>query len=192
MQIIMENLREYLEQYFSVSNEDWEYIKPKVALIDCAKNNVLTAQGVVEDKVYFILDGILRLYYEREHRDVTLNFGFPNSFISSYSSFLTSKPSEFKLQASTKAKLISVKKEDLEKIYTETICGNALGRLFSEQQFLYHSQRETDFMTLSPTERYLNLFKNQPLLIKEIPLKYLASYIGVTPQALSRIRAKIS
>lgn len=188
----MGDLRKYLEQYFIVSDKDWSYINSKLSLVNCVKNEILTLPDVVEVKVYFVLEGIIRLYYEGESRDVTINFGFPNSFISSYSSFLTSKPSEFKLEASIKAQLLALKKEDLERIYLNTTCGNALGRLFSEQQFLYHSQRETDFMTLSPTERYLDLFENQPLLIKEIPLKYLASYVGVTPQALSRIRAKIS
>lgn len=187
----MQLLREYLENYFSVPEEDWEYVRSKLRVLECKKNEILTLQGKVEEQIYFIESGLLRLYYEGENKDITLYIGFPHSFLSSYSSFLSAKPSEFILSALMPSRLVVLNKVDLEKIYLETSCGNALGRLFSEQQFLYHSQRETDFMTLSPTERYLKLFEDQPQLIREIPLKYLASYIGVTPQALSRIRGKL-
>jgi len=76
-------------------------------------------------------------------------------------------------------------------MYGLTDCGQELGRILTEQIYLYFSSRENAFLLRSPTERYLDLFKEQPRLIKEIPLKHLASYIGVTPQALSRIRARI-
>ena len=188
----MKSVREYLESHFTVSEEDWRYINLKLQLVEYNKNEVITEQGVIENNIYFIESGLLRLYYEGDNKDVTLNIGFPNTFLSSYSSFLTSSPSEFVLSSLTKSNLVAISKSDLEQIYMGTSCGNALGRLFSEQQFLYHSQRETAFMTLSPTQRYLDLFEHQPKLVKEIPLKYLASYIGITPQALSRIRAKIS
>lgn len=187
----MGDLRTYLENHFEISEGDWEYIQTKLKELKFVKNAIITEQGRVEDSIYFVEEGILRLFYEAENRDITLNLGFPNGFISSYSSFLKGAPSDFILQTLSPCTLLQVKKADLEEIYQNTICGNALGRLFSEQQFLYHSQRETDFMTLSPTERYLNLFEKQPELIRQIPLKYLASYIGITPQALSRIRGKL-
>jgi DNA-binding MarR family transcriptional regulator len=76
-------------------------------------------------------------------------------------------------------------------IYQQTDCGQELGRILTEQLFLYLSHRENAFMLKSPTQRYLDLFEEQPRLIQEIPQKYLASYIGITPQALSRIRAKL-
>jgi hypothetical protein len=67
-----------------------------------------------------------------------------------------------------------------------------VGRQIAEQFFCGKQDREISFLTKSAEERYYSLFKNQPQLIKEIPLKYIASYIGITPQALSRIRARVS
>lgn len=185
-------LRTTLEQHVAISDADWDYINTKLELFKAEKGETLTQSNSTECNLYFICSGISRLYYEKETRDITLNFGFPDNFISSYSSFLTQKGSEFVLQTLTPSVLIKISKVDLDEIYRETKCGQELGRLFAEQFFLYMSQRETDFMLKSPTERYLDLFDQQPRLIQEIPLKYLASYIGVTPQALSRIRAKIS
>ena len=107
-----------------------------------------------------------------------------------YTSFLTQTPSDFHLTALTSCSLLYITKSDLEKLYALTTCGDVLGRIFAEKLFLYLSKRENDFMIKSPTQRYLDLFVEQPQLIQEIPQKYLASYIGITPQALSRIRAK--
>ena len=70
--------------------------------------------------------------------------------------------------------------------------GNTLGRLSSERLFLIKSKREQSLLNETAEERYLNLFKERPNLIQQIPLKYIASYIGVTAQALSRIRKRIS
>lgn len=78
------------------------------------------------------------------------------------------------------------------KIYIGTKIGNAIGRKASEELFLKKSQRELSLLSETAEQRYLNLFTEQPELIKEIPLKYIASYIGITQQALSRIRKRIS
>ena len=86
----------------------------------------------------------------------------------------------------------SVSFNDLQLIYAETNIGNTIGRLASEDLFVKKSKREVSLLNLSAEERYLNLFKEQPHLLIHIPLKYIASYIGITPQALSRIRKRIS
>ena len=192
MSAALNQLRNFLENQVSISDSDWHYIKDKLAFKEFEKGICLTEEGIVESSINFVISGIIRLYYEKEDRDITINFGFPQSFISSYSSFLTQEPSKFMLQALTPCAVLVIPKADLEDIYKHTSCGQQLGRLFSEQFFLYLSERETSFMINSPTERYLDLFEEHPRLIQEIPLKFLASYIGITPQALSRIRAKIS
>ena len=175
----------------SISDDDWNIIANRLVLADCQKGEALTTLGSIENKLYFLLDGAVRLYYELENKDVTLNIGFPNSFISSYTSYLTRMPSDFILEALTPCSYLEISYEDLNDIYTLTECGQQLGRILTEQLFLYLSHRENAFMLKTPTERYLNLFEEQPRLIQEIPQKYLSSYIGITPQALSRIRARL-
>lgn len=185
-------LKILLEEQVPISTTDWEYILSKLQLKNVKKGTSLTTEGLVEQNLYFLHQGICRLFYEKEDRDITINFGFPKGFISSYSSFLTEKPSQFILEALTDCEVLIIPKSELEQIYKHTKCGQQLGRIFSEQFFLYLSERETSFMLNSPTERYLALFEEHPRLVQEIPLKFLASYIGITPQALSRIRAKIN
>jgi CRP-like cAMP-binding protein len=187
----MDLLKTFLENHLQLLEEDWILIKDKLEVIDFSKNQVLTKQGHVENRLYFLQSGVVRLYYEAENKDITLNFAFPESFISSYTSFLTGDKSEFVLETLTPCKLAYFSRSDLEELYTSTQCGHQLSRILTENLFLYLSKRESDFLIKSPTQRYLDLFTEQPRLIQEIPQKYLASYIGITPQALSRIRAKM-
>ncbi len=187
----MNEFKVYLEQHLDVSDEDWKLIAKRLTKSKCDKGETLTSFGKVEQKLYFLTDGALRLYYEKETKDITLNIGFPNSFMCSYSSFLTKQPSDFVLQALTACEYMYITYGDLHEIYELTSCGHQLGRILTEQIFLYLSHRENAFLLKSPTQRYLDLFQEQPRLIQEIPQKYLSSYIGITPQALSRIRAKL-
>lgn len=188
----MEILRRFLNEYLVVSEEDWKAVSHRFKPGECEKNYTFTKEGEPETKLYFLESGAVRLYHESKTKDVTLNIGFPNNFISSYSSFLTQKPSGFILESLTACRYWVISKSDLQYLYENTQCGHELGRILTENIFLYLSERENAFLLKSPTERYLDLFDQQPKLIQEIPQKYLSSYIGITPQALSRIRAKLA
>ena len=188
----MDKLRDFLEQYITISDEDWVIIKQKVKSANGSNGQTLTAPLDIENNLYFLTEGVVRLYFSAENKDITLNIGFPSSFISVYTSFLTRENSDFTLESLTAFSCYYFTHSDLDYIYEHTTCGQELGRILTERIFLYLSQRENSFLLKSPTERYLDLFQEQPWLIQEIPQKYLASYIGVTPQALSRIRARLS
>lgn len=187
----MELFKSFLSNYISVSDQDWQIIKKRIHNETCAKNTVLTDYGQEEERLYFLLDGVVRLYHEGETKDITLNVAFPETLISSYSSFLTGTKSKFILHTLTSCNYVYITKSELEELYSLTQCGHELGRVLTERVFMYLSARENAFLIKSPTQRYLDLFSEQPRLIEEIPQKYLASYIGITPQALSRIRAKL-
>ena len=187
----MQELKQYLEQYLAIAEKDWQYIQSQLLLEQGEKGDILTKQGHVENHLYFLCSGVARLFHEGDEKDITVNFGFPFEFISAYSSFLLNKKSNFMLQLLTPSTFIKISRESLEDIYIHTSCGHHFGRILTEKIVLYLSKRETSFMLRSPTERYLDLFEEHPRLIQEIPQKYLASYIGITPQALSRIRAKL-
>ncbi len=187
----MNELKNLLFHKTSISDSDWEILKQVLQEKSVEKNDFLLEAGKVERQIYFIKEGVFRIYLELPEKDITIDFGFPNELICSYSSLLTEKPSQVYVQSLSKSEVISITYKDLQEIYKTTDSGESIGRVFAEEFFLYKSAREFSFMKDSPTERYLNLFSEQPHLIQEIPQKYLASYIGITPQALSRIRAKL-
>ena len=150
--------------------------------------------GAIENHISFIQQGTVRLFIPKPDRDKEITFGFcfENQFVSAYDSFLLQKPSSHSLQALIKTTILSISYSDLQLVYEQTAIGNLIGRLTAENLFITKSKRLQSLLDQTAEERYLSIFKERPQLLKEIPLKYISSYIGVTPQALSRIRKRIT
>lgn len=189
----MEQIKAYLEQIATISDTDWEFFLSKLQRRIIPKKNVFLKLNDIENHISFIESGVVRLFIPKENpeKEITFGFSFQNQFISAYDSFLTQKPSAYQLQALTETSILSITYADLQDVYQTTQIGNLIGRLTAERLFLLKSKREQNLLNLTAEERYLKLFKERPELLKVIPLKYISSYIGVTAQALSRIRKRI-
>jgi CRP-like cAMP-binding protein len=190
----MDNIRKYLEKTLTIEDSDWNFFTSKLEKRIVKKRTKLLNIGEIENHISFISSGIVRFFIpkEDEEKEVTFGFCFEDEFVSAYDSFLTQKPSLYELETLTDVTMWSISYKGLQEVYLNTKIGNTLGRLSSERLFLIKSKREQSLLNETAEERYLNLFKERPNLIKKIPLKYIASYIGVTAQALSRIRRRIS
>ncbi len=188
----MEKIYQYYKQAFNISDEDWIIFSSKLIKQTFKKKSPILKAGETEKYLSFIDEGITRFYVPREDYDFTIGFTFTNSFFSVYDSFLTQSPSTYAAEAITNTVLWRLTYDDLQTVYAETEIGNLIGRKAAEQLYLFKAQREFSLLNKSAEERYLDLFEIRPELIKYIPLKYIASYIGVTPQALSRIRRRIT
>mgnify|MGYP003672179718 CR=1 FL=1 len=189
----MKQIKAYLEQIASISNEDWEFFMSKLQRRFVAKKEIFLKINQIENHISFIESGVVRLYIPKEdtEKEITFGFSFKDQFISAYDSFLTQSPSAYQLQALTDTTILSITYADLQAVYQTTQIGNLIGRLTAERLFLIKSKREQNLLNLTAEERYIKLFKERPELLKDIPLKYISSYIGVTAQALSRIRKRI-
>jgi CRP-like cAMP-binding protein len=187
----VEQIRKYFEKQVVLSDGDWEVFSSKLIREEFPKNHLLLRRGQTENYLSFVESGIIRLYIPKEENDLTFAFVFAGNFASAYDSFITQKPSSYAMETLTDTVLWRLTFKDLQVIYKETGVGNTLGRYASEELFLRKSRRELALLNETAEERYLNLFHEQPLLIEKIPLKHIASYIGITPQALSRIRKRI-
>lgn len=189
----MDQIRHYFEQAIQqkINDDEWAFFSSKLVEQEFPKNEVLLKAGKIEKYLSFVESGIVRYYVPKEENDLTFAFVFDNHFISGYDSFLTEIPSTYCIETLTKTKLWRISKSDLQSIYEETSVGNLIGRLASEDLFLKKSKRELSLLSETAEQRYQKLLTEQIHFIKHIPLKYIASYIGVTPQALSRIRKRI-
>ena len=188
----MNQVRKYFEQIVELNDKDWEVFSSRLKKSNFSKKTTLLKAGQVENHLSFIEKGTVRLYIPKEENDITFGFKFENQFISAYDSFITQSKSLYQLETLTPTILWRLTFSDLEDIYNNTAVGNIIGRKVAENLFMMKSKREQSLLNDTAEERYLKLFSEQPRFIKEIPLKYLASYIGITPQALSRIRKRIS
>ena len=187
-------IREYIEAIAHVSDTDWENFSARLLKREIKKKTVFLKIGEMENYISFVQKGVIRFYIPKEFKEqeVTFGFCFKNQFVSAYDSFLTQKPSLYELETLADTTLYSISHQDLQEVYKTTEIGNLIGRLTAERLFYIKSKREQSLLNETPEQRYLNLFKERPELIHIIPLKYVSSYIGVTPQALSRIRKRIT
>ncbi|MDO5970333.1 Crp/Fnr family transcriptional regulator [Flavivirga aquimarina] len=188
----MNNVRAYFDTLVKMNDVDWELFSSKLEKKEFKKRTILLESGNIEKYLYFIEKGSVRLYIPKEDYDLTFGFCFSGRFMSAYDSFLTQTSSTYHIETLTETTIWRLTFDDLQDIYKQTEVGHAIGRIAAENLFLAKVKREQSLLNQTPQERYLSLFTEQPQLIKEIPLKYLASYIGITPQALSRIRKRIS
>lgn len=187
----MEEIRNYFENITSMSESDWLIFSSKLERREFPKKAVLLEVGKTENYLSFVEKGIVRFYIPKEENDITFFFAFQNQFMSGYNSFLTRSASTFQIETLTKVTLWSVSYANLQKIYRESTVGNLIGRNASEQLYINTLKRELSLLNDTAEQRYLKLFEEQPRIFEQIPLKYIASYIGITPQALSRIRRRI-
>lgn len=187
-------IRAYIEDIAHVSDEDWDYFSAKLFKEEFRKKTIILKAGTVENHISFIEQGVVRLYVPKEfkEKEITFGFSFKNQFVSAYDSFLTQQPSNYELETLADTVMYRMSYQDLQEVYKVTKIGNLIGRLVAERLFYIKSKREQSLLNETPKQRYLNLFSERPELIHVIPLKYVSSYIGVTPQALSRIRRQIT
>ncbi len=188
----METLKQFINNVIPIKELGWDFFSSKFTEESYEKKTVLLKTGETENYLSFIKQGVVRLYIPKEENDITFNFIFENEFVTAYDSFLTQKPSVYQIETLAETHLLRISYKDLQDVYKNTEKGNIIGRKIAEALFIKKVQRELSFLSQSAEERYLDLFSNHPKLLQEIPLKYIASYIGVTPQALSRIRRRIS
>lgn len=188
----MDAIRKVFEESVPLSDAEWEVFAARVERRTFPKKAVLLPKGAVENTLSFIETGLVRLYIPGgEADDRTFGFAFAGDFLSAYDSFITRRPVAYEIEALSPVTLWSITHSGLQEVYRLTSAGNHIGRLAAEGQFIKKAKRELSLLHETPETRYLNLFTEQPRLIREIPLKYIASYIGITPQALSRIRKRI-
>ena len=189
----MQQIKAYLDQIATISEQDWDFFTSKLQRRILPKKTVFLKINEIENHISFIESGVVRLFIPKENpeKEITFGFSFKNQFISAYDSFLTQQPSLYQLQTLIETTVLSISYNDLQEVYKKTTIGNLIGRLTAERLFLIKSKREQNLLNLSAEERYIRLFKERPELLKIIPLKYISSYIGVTAQALSRIRKRV-
>lgn len=188
----MEEIKKFINNIYLMNNSDWDFFSSKMHKEKLNKNSTLIKIGMIENYLSFISEGMVRLYIPQGENELTFGFLFENEFVTAYDSFITQTPTHYQIETLTNTTLWRISFEDLQEVYKKTESGNLIGRRMAENMFLIKSKREISLLNKTAEERYADLFLERPKLLKQIPLKYIASYIGVTPQALSRIRKRIT
>lgn len=176
----------------SLQEEDWQKLEKYLTIQKIKKGDLLTRNDEVCNQVSFIQKGLLRFFYLVNGKEICTGFVAENEYISAYDSFLTQQPSAANIDALEDCELINLSFDDMQQLYKEIPIFETFGRKIAEQLFIMVSMQTTRLLTLSPEERYQSVIEMQPFIIQRVPQYMIASFIGITPEHLSRLRNKMS
>ena len=156
--------------------------------LELDRNQYVKVKGSIDTNIYWVVRGSLRIYVVEENEEHTIRFGYTHNFIAALDSFLDEKPSDLYIQALKKTTLQVIGKAEFTSLMQSSPTNIKTWQLMLEQLVLQQMERERDILTMSPVERYKRVLKRSPHLFQEIPHKYIASYLRMTPETLSRIK----
>lgn len=155
-----------------------------------SKNDIIQDIGSRCKTIYFVQEGCARIFYYKNGNDITEHFAFENDLIVRAESLFTGKPTSKGIQAISKAKIIGINSDALFKLYDKHNDIERLFRILFEREYVNTVKRIESLQFNTAKERYLELL-NTTDYVQKIPLKYIATYLGITQVSLSRIRAEI-
>lgn len=186
----MEEFLQYLHQRVPLTEDDRAYVTSLLEAKVYEKGTMLLSEGQVSHTFYFNVSGFVRLYYMRGFEERTAYF-YPNRvFISAYESFVHQKPSKLNLQVTEGSTLIAIDLEASVKLLKYDPKFDALARTVMEEELIAHQRMIESLLTLSPEERYQQLMLESPWIFGKVAQQHIASYIGVQPESLSRIKKR--
>ncbi|MFO7446386.1 MAG: Crp/Fnr family transcriptional regulator [Ignavibacteriaceae bacterium] len=186
----MKELKNFLSNYINMPDEVMENITNRFKLRSLKKNEYLMQQGEICKNLVFVRSGCLRLYYVANDVEVSVWFAFANNSAIEISSFISQKPSNYFLQAIEESEILYLPKTELDVLYKIYPAMQEMMRRYWEDVVINLIDRFTALQRDPAEKRYLDL-TDKPEYLQKIPQKYLASFIGVTPTSLSRIRKNI-
>lgn len=185
-------LLKYFSRIMPLSEEEADAIAATMTILHYKKGTVLLKEGQVSTEAYFVLEGCVRQYYLVDGEERTNNFFTEEQWVLSINSFIQRTPATHFLACCIDSALVVGNREKEEDLYRrfprlETVSRKVMEKVFAEQQEIMAS-----YTTDTPEQRYLKLLQSRPDLFQKIPQYQIASYIGVKPESLSRIRKRIT
>lgn len=186
----MESLFEHIRQYCRLSNDSLNDLGASLQKVELSKGSLLITAGKICSHVYFLEKGCLRGFYNLDGKEITYWFAFESNFVTSFFSFITRKPCVENIQLIEDCTLWAVSYDDLQRLYDQHPGIERLGRIMHERYYVMLEERFVSNHFKEARERYENLMTNAPHILQRVPLGYIASYLGITQETLSRIRSK--
>jgi len=178
-------------QFTDFNDSELEIIMPYFEQKIFKKKSILLEIGKVSNEVFYLINGCIRLYCEKDGEELSTYFFTENMFAGSYDSFLSRKLSKVAIETLEDCEVLVLSHESLESLYQVFPKMNEFIRKAIEQRFVLLHDLFISYLLNSPEERYLTLIKDRPELLQRIPQHQIASFLGITPVSLSRIRNRV-
>jgi len=184
-------LRELFEKIITLEDNEWEVANKLFKERHFEKGDYLICEGKTENYINLILEGACRIFCIKDGIEYNYEIGLEDDWITSYKSFINRTPSDEYIQALTNMKVISIHTDNITVLASLNYKFAIIERQIINQIVMDKTERLRSFIADTPEERYIMLLKKKQQLAQSIPLKHLASYIGITAESLSRLRKRL-
>lgn len=185
----MEQIRQVMKQMIDVSEDELNDFLSQTIVETFKRQEILSRPNVVPNEIFFINKGLIRvLITDHEGTEHTIHFALENQFIADYSYFIQKLPSIYSLQTLEETQVVILPRSTIEWGYNNLKEGQKMGRLIAEYYFIYQDNRIKNLYVRTPKQRYDNITDVFPNIHNRVPQHMIASYLGITPIHLSRLK----
>ncbi|MCB9231893.1 MAG: Crp/Fnr family transcriptional regulator [Bacteroidia bacterium] len=186
----LQQLRALLDRFVVLQDGEFDRLVQKIQFRRYAKGDFFVRSGDHCQYLGFLLDGVARVFLIEKDKEFSsfFNFGNRNPLVCSFASFLNDEPSRESIHFLEDSALLLIRKDQLDSLYEGSFNLQKLGRLMAEHNYVLALERIYSLQFLTAPERYDLMLRIYPNLINRIPQHHIASYLGITPESLSRVR----
>ena len=185
-------LLKIMAQKIALKDNDKDLCEKHFEPVLSPKNRIIEEEGKVPKYLYFVVSGYVRLFHYNDKGDeVTTHINCPPGFITSYFNFINQTKANENLECITECELLRITKNNLDLLTHQSATFKDFSILVFQQSLAYNENRSKELATLTAEQRYQKLIHNYPHILYNVPLQYIASFLGMNPKSLSRIRKDI-
>ncbi len=193
---MFESYKNFIKRYIEPSPAEWSLIESRLFTKRFRKGDTILHQGEICENLYFIDSGLARAYIiDESGKDFTWSIFYNdndahivNLFVTEYDSFLRQKPSELHIEALQACMLVGISYENIQFLYEKLKNGERFGRIMAESAYAYAQSRIIAQLTKSAKERFELFMTQTPHLLEKVPQYHIATFLGITPQHMSRLK----
>lgn len=188
----MEWIRELLEENVALADEEWQAFSNLLEEESFSAKSEIVAEGQIARKIYFIDEGLLRTYHIQKGKEINTYFATDKQVISTFASIITQSPSFEYLEVIEDSTVYSLQYSGLMSLYQQYSSFEQFGRILAEKNYLCILDRTILMQTKTAKEKYTDFIKTyNKKIIQRVPQHHIASFLGIAPESLSRIRKEI-
>jgi CRP-like cAMP-binding protein len=188
----MDRVRSTIERYVPLTETTWDLMRTRWRIINLQRGDLFTRIGSTEDRFGIVESGVLRMTFPHDGEDICIGFSYDGSWCGVYDAFVTRTPARFEVKALTDCAVHCIHHRDLQELYDTVPAMERFGRRILEELLVGRATREIEQLSLDAEERFDRFMRRSAHLLQLVPQKDVASYLRMTPETFSRLRARRS